>query len=52
MNKLFNWISVVCGIIGGVLAHFLGGWDILLKTIVFLVVVDFMQLFLYLYLIN
>ena len=41
MEKLFNWISVVVGIIGGFFSYWLGGWDILLKTIVFLAVVDY-----------
>ena len=41
MEKLFNWISVVFGIIGGFMSYWLGGWDILLKTIVFLAVVDY-----------
>lgn len=41
MEKLFNWISVVCGFVGGVIAHWLGGWDVLLKTILFLAVVDY-----------
>ena len=40
--KLFNTISVSCGIIGGTLAHFLGGWDILLKTILFLAAADYL----------
>lgn len=41
MDKLFNWISVVGGFIGGFLSYWLGGWDVLLKTIVFLAVVDY-----------
>lgn len=41
MEKLFNWISVFCGLIGGGLTYWLGGWDVLLKTIVFLAVVDY-----------
>lgn len=41
MDKLFNWISVVVGIIGGFFSYWMGGWDILLKTIVFLAVVDY-----------
>lgn len=42
MEKLFNWISVAFGIIGGFFSYWLGGWDVLLKTIVFLAVVDYM----------
>lgn len=41
MDKIFNWISVMFGLIGGVLSYWLGGWDVLLKTIVFLAVVDY-----------
>ena len=41
MEKLFNWISVIGGVIGGFLAYWLGGWDALLKTIVCLVIADY-----------
>lgn len=41
MDKLFNWISVFFGVIGGGLSYWLGGWDVLLKTIVFLAVADY-----------
>lgn len=41
MDKLFNWISIVFGFAGGFLSYWLGGWDILIKTIVFLTVVDY-----------
>lgn len=41
MDKIFNWISIVFGLIGGTLSYWLGGWDILLKTIVFLAAVDY-----------
>lgn len=40
MEKLFNWISILWGFVGGFLSYWLGGWDALLKTIVFLAVVD------------
>lgn len=39
--KYFNQISIVTGIIGGVIAKRLGGWDMLLQTIVFLAVLDY-----------
>ncbi|MGN0416922.1 phage holin family protein [Anaerostipes faecalis] len=42
MDKLFNWISIVFGFVGGLLSYWLGGWDILLKTIVFLAVIDYL----------
>lgn len=41
MDKLFNWISIVFGFAGGFLSYWLGGWDILIKTIVFMAVVDY-----------
>lgn len=41
MAKLFNEISIIVGAVGGCIAYFLGGWDVLLKTIVFLAVVDY-----------
>lgn len=41
MEKLFNWISIAFGLIGGFFSYWLGGWDVLLKTIVFLAVVDY-----------
>lgn len=41
MEKLFNWISIWFGIVGGLCTYWLGGWDMLLKTIVFLAVVDY-----------
>lgn len=42
MEKLFNWISVAAGIIGGFLAKFLGGWDALLISIMVLMVLDYL----------
>lgn len=41
MEKMFNWISIMFGLIGGWFSYWLGGWDVLLKTIVFLAVVDY-----------
>lgn len=41
MEKLFNWISIALGVAGGFLSYWLGGWDVLLKTIVFLAIVDY-----------
>lgn len=41
MGKLFNWISILWGIIGGFFSYWLGGWDVLMKTIVFLAVTDY-----------
>lgn len=41
MEKIFNWISIVLGIVGGYISHWLGGWDVLLRTIVFLAILDY-----------
>ncbi len=41
MEKLFNNISMVAGISGGIVAYIFGGWDILMKTIVFLAIADY-----------
>lgn len=41
MEKLFNWISIVFGMSGGFLTYWMGGWDVLLKTIVFLAIADY-----------
>lgn len=41
MEKYVNWTSVIIGTVGGWFAGILGGWDVLLKTILFLVVLDF-----------
>lgn len=41
MKKMFNWISIVFSFIGGFFSYWLGGWDVLMKTIVFLAVVDY-----------
>ena len=41
MEKYLNEISVGFGLIGGFICKFLGGWDMLLKAIVILVVLDY-----------
>lgn len=40
-DKWFNWISILIGTFGGTLVYWLGGWDTLLKTIVFLAITDY-----------
>ncbi|MGN0423509.1 MAG: holin family protein [Lachnospiraceae bacterium] len=40
-SKLFNQISIAVGVIGGFTAYYLGGWDNLIKTIVFMAVTDY-----------
>lgn len=41
MEKVFNWISIMAALIGGAIVNFLGGYDTMLKAIVFLVVLDY-----------
>ncbi len=41
MSKLFNTFSIVGGIVGGFLCQWLGGWDVILKALVALVVLDY-----------
>lgn len=40
-EKLFNQLSIYVGLIGGIFASLLGGWDMLLKTIVILAILDY-----------
>ena len=40
-EKIFNWISIVGGIAGGFLCQWLGGWDVILKALVALVILDY-----------
>lgn len=42
MEKLFNTVSIVGGIVGGFLCQILGGWDVILKALVALVILDYM----------
>lgn len=41
MERLFNTSSVVGGIVGGFLCQWLGGWDVILKALVGLVILDY-----------
>ncbi len=41
MEKIFNWISVTFGAIGGLLVSFLGGLDKLLYALLILMVLDY-----------
>lgn len=41
IEKMFNGISIVGGIVGGFLCQWLGGWDVILKALVALVVLDY-----------
>lgn len=40
-EKLFNSISIVGGIAGGIVCSWLGGWDVILRALVVLVVLDY-----------
>lgn len=42
MDKIFNWIAVTSGVIGGFIVQRLGGGDVLLKTVVAFVVLDYL----------
>ena len=41
VEKLFNQTSVILSVICGGIASYLGGWDVLLKTIVMLAILDY-----------
>jgi len=41
MNKYFNEFSIVFGTVGGVITGVLGGWDMLLNTIMTLIILDY-----------
>lgn len=41
IDKIFNWISIVGGIVGGFLCNALGGWDVILKALVTLIILDY-----------
>ena len=41
IEKLFNNVSIVGGIVGGFLCQWLGGWDVTLKALVALVILDY-----------
>ena len=41
MMKLFNTASVVFGLVGGFVCQALGGWDVILKALVALVILDY-----------
>jgi toxin secretion/phage lysis holin len=42
MDKYFNTVSMLFGLVGGVITGILGGWDVLTHAIVVLVLVDYM----------
>jgi len=42
MEKLFNTVSIMLALIGGIGAKFLGGGDMLLKVLLTLIVIDYL----------
>ena len=40
-EKIFNWFSIVGGIVGGFLCDFLGGNDVILRALIALVILDY-----------
>lgn len=40
-EKLFNWFSIVGGIVGGFLCNILGGNDVILRALIALVILDY-----------
>ena len=41
MEKLFNFVSVIGGIVGGALIALLGGWDQLIVSLIILMILDY-----------
>lgn len=41
LEKLFNGVSIAGGIVGGFLCQWLGGWDVILKALLVLIVLDY-----------
>lgn len=41
MDKLFNSISIVVGVVGGIISSALGGFDMLIKALIIIVVLDY-----------
>lgn len=41
IEKMFNGVSIAGGIVGGFLCQWLGGWDVILKALIALVILDY-----------
>jgi toxin secretion/phage lysis holin len=39
--KLFNEVSIVGGVVGGFLCSFLGGYDLILKSLIAIIILDY-----------
>lgn len=42
MEKIFNWISVAAGLIGGIIANALGGFDGIMIALISVIVLDYL----------
>ena len=42
MEKIFNWISIVAGLVGGIIANALGGFDGIMIALISVVVLDYL----------
>ena len=41
MEKMFNFISVIGGLVGGFIVSLFGGWDVMLYTILLFAILDY-----------
>ena len=48
MEKMFNFISVIGGLVGGFIVSLFGGWDVMLYTILLFAIKGNCYCFLYL----
>ncbi len=42
LEKLFNWVSVWCAVIGGYILGLFGSWDTLLKWLIAFMILDYL----------
>lgn len=43
MDKIFNAISVITGIVGGIAASLFGAWDTVIRALVILMIIDYVS---------
>ena len=41
MEKMFNFISVIGGLVGGFIVSLFGGWDVMFYTILLFAILDY-----------
>lgn len=41
IEKMFNYFSIIGGLVGGFLSRYLGGYDVILKALIALVILDY-----------